>query len=85
MNTIGQLFENQAGRSENLRAWKFIDLLEDAFSKTVSQLKDAPNDAAAGRIVITLLEQAEQKQITDSPQEHQALLSWLEGLLSLSV
>ena len=85
MNTIGRLFESQAGRSENLRAWKFIDLLTDAFPETVSQLLHLDNDEAAGRIVITLLEQAEQKQITDSPQENQALLSWLEGCLSLSV
>jgi len=85
MNAIGQMFENQGGRSKNLRAWKFCDLLEDAFPKTIFQLKDAPNDEAAGRIVITLLEQAEQKQITDSPQEHQALLSWLEGLLAVQV
>jgi len=85
MNIIGQLFENQAGRSQNLRAWKFLDLLEDAFSKTVSQLKDAPNDEAAARILIDLLEQAERSDIGTTAHEKEALLDWLEGLLAIPI
>lgn len=85
MNTIGKFFSDQGGRADNLKAWKSIDQLTAAFPKTVSELKSAQNDEAAAKIVIDLLEQAEQKQICDSPAEHEALLQWLEGLLAVQV
>ena len=85
MNAIGQMFENQGGRSKNLRAWKFCDLLEDAFPKTIFQLKDAPNDEAAARILTDLMDQAEQSQIGATAHEKEALLDWLEGLLAIPV
>ncbi len=85
MNTIGQLFENQAGRSQNLRAWKFIDMLTAAFPKMISQLKDASNDEAATRILMDLLEQAERSDIGTTAHEKEALLDWIEGLLAIQV
>jgi len=85
MNAIGTLFDNQGGRSENLKAWKFIDLLSDAFPETVSKLKTAQNDEAAGRVLIELLEQAEQSEIGETAHEKEALLEWIEKLLTIQV
>lgn len=85
MNTIGQMFESLGGKIVDPKAWKFCDLLEDAFPKTIRQLKDAKNDETAAQIVTDLLGQAEQSQVGETPHEREALLDWLEGLLTVQV
>ena len=85
MNILGNLFEAQAGRSENLAGWKFVDQLTAAFPKTVSQMKDCKTDEGAEKLLLNLMELAEQEQICDSPHELESLLSWLESLLAIEV
>jgi len=79
MNSIGELFKSLGGRSDDPIAWRHVDMLEQHFPESISELKAAASDERAEIIVVDLCQQIRNSQI-GTEQEKDQLIQWVDGL-----